>query len=203
MSKIGRPSLYTPELAEEICERMVGGEDLVSIVEDSEHIPNLSTIFRWMEAFPSFREMYARARDLQQDVFAAQTIRISDRQEIGEKTEIRTEGEAEITRALVSRDVGSEVVLKSTEGRMAVTITEDMVGQQATLFLGVPSITTKVTQGDMTEHRKLRIMARQWHAAKVAHGRYGDRLAHQMLDEKGKPTKAGITVIVDGSPASL
>jgi hypothetical protein len=47
---------------------------------------------------------------------------------------------------------------------------------------------------------KLRIEQRRWVASKLAPNRYGDRTALQMLDEHGKPAKAGITIIVDGAP---
>ena len=67
---------------------------------------------------------------------------------------------------------------------------------------GVPEITTKVMTADMVERTKLQIDARKWFASKVSPHKYGDRLAHQMLDENGKPARAGITVIVDGAPGS-
>ena len=43
----------------------------------------------------------------------------------------------------------------------------------------------------------LRIKTRQWILARMMPERFGDRLAHQMLDEHGKPAKAsGVVVIV-------
>lgn len=43
----------------------------------------------------------------------------------------------------------------------------------------------------------------KWRASKLAPHKYGDRVAHQMLDEHGKPAKAGITVIIDGAPRQI
>lgn len=48
--------------------------------------------------------------------------------------------------------------------------------------------------------RKLVIETERWLLARQAPNRYGDRTALQMLDEHGKPAKAGITIIVDGAP---
>ena len=48
--------------------------------------------------------------------------------------------------------------------------------------------------------RKIRIETRRWIASKLLPNVYGDRTALQMLDEHGKPAKAGITIIVDGAP---
>lgn len=55
-------------------------------------------------------------------------------------------------------------------------------------------IERKVVTEDMIERTRLQIDARKWWAARVAPQRYGDRLAHQMLDEKGKPARLEITV---------
>ena len=49
---------------------------------------------------------------------------------------------------------------------------------------------------------KLLISVTQWEASKLHPERYGDRTALQMLDETGKPAKAGITIIIDGAPGS-
>lgn len=46
--------------------------------------------------------------------------------------------------------------------------------------VGVKTVTKEsgieTTEGDMVEHRKLRILARQWYAAKLAPKKYGDKL---------------------------
>lgn len=59
---MGRPSSYKPEIADEICERMIEGEDLVQICKD-DHMPARVTIYRWMEANPDFETRIARARE--------------------------------------------------------------------------------------------------------------------------------------------
>lgn len=74
MPKAGRPSKYTKELADEICERIARGELAVDISE-LEHMPNWSTIWRWMETNEQFRNAYLRARELQQFYFADITLR--------------------------------------------------------------------------------------------------------------------------------
>ena len=47
---------------------------------------------------------------------------------------------------------------------------------------------------------RLIIDTAKWRAGRIAPQRWGDRSAVQMLDEHGKPTRAGITIIVDGAP---
>lgn len=50
-------------------------------------------------------------------------------------------------------------------------------------------------------HKKIEIETERWLLARQAPAKYGDRTAHQMLDERGKPAKAGVTIIIDGAKA--
>lgn len=59
---IGRPSLFTPELADDLCERIASGETLRSITKD-DHMPSWRTIWRWLQSNETFRAQYARARE--------------------------------------------------------------------------------------------------------------------------------------------
>lgn len=58
--KMGRPSLRTPELIDEICLRIAAGRSLISISKD-EDMPDHATIWRWIHAEDDFRDRYARA----------------------------------------------------------------------------------------------------------------------------------------------
>jgi len=60
---VGRPSLYTPELANNICYRVSNGESLRSICKDST-MPAQSTIHLWKLAYPEFSEQYRQAYKL-------------------------------------------------------------------------------------------------------------------------------------------
>lgn len=76
---IGRPSLYSPELALVICGRLAEGETLRAICRD-EAMPDRSTVFRWL-ADPDhagFRDQYARAREVQADTWGDEILEIAD-----------------------------------------------------------------------------------------------------------------------------
>lgn len=73
----GRPSGYTEELGYEICERIAHGESLTKICKD-EHMPYVSTVYRWLIKEKSFCDIYARAREDQADTMADQIIDIGD-----------------------------------------------------------------------------------------------------------------------------
>ena len=72
-----RPVEFTEEIAEEVCWRLAHGESLVSICS-SEHLPHCATIYRWLIRFPTFCEMYARAREDQADTNADEILAIAD-----------------------------------------------------------------------------------------------------------------------------
>lgn len=59
----GRPSVYTDEIAEEICYRLADGEPLLSICRD-EHLPHRATVLRWVvKAGHPFADRYFEARE--------------------------------------------------------------------------------------------------------------------------------------------
>ena len=74
---IGRPSLYSDELALTICERLADGMSLVEVCR-AEGMPHRSTVFRWLEQHPSFRDRYARARDFQAESMFDDILNIAD-----------------------------------------------------------------------------------------------------------------------------
>lgn len=73
----GRPSSYSPELAEAICERLAKGEPLARICE-SDDMPCFSTVWRWERDNDEFRKLSAHAREIGTHYIADDCIRISD-----------------------------------------------------------------------------------------------------------------------------
>lgn len=63
---MGRPSIYSAELAASICERIALGESLRAICRD-EGMPDQSTVHRWLSQDDEFASKCARARELQGD----------------------------------------------------------------------------------------------------------------------------------------
>ena len=78
----GRPSLYTPELGDHICELLAQGRTLRDVCRD-EHMPNEATVRGWAlkddeEARPGFFTQYTRAREIGYHAMADETLEISD-----------------------------------------------------------------------------------------------------------------------------
>ena len=74
---VGRPSTYSDELADRICEMLVEGNSLNSICK-IDGMPNISTVFRWLRTMPEFATSYARARDEQAETHWDEIIDIAD-----------------------------------------------------------------------------------------------------------------------------
>jgi hypothetical protein len=73
---MGRPSTYSHETAETICEEMLQGKGLVEICRAAD-MPSRVTVYRWLESNPDFRARMQRAREGLMDFFAEQILQIA------------------------------------------------------------------------------------------------------------------------------
>ncbi len=95
----GRPSDFTSEIADAICERLADGESLKSICF-SDGMPHRATVFRWLGAHAEFRDSYARAREAQADALFDEILDIANTPITGEKTKVDKDGNViEMTKA--------------------------------------------------------------------------------------------------------
>lgn len=65
---MGRPSSYTPVLAERVLSKLAELGSLRKVMADAEErgddtMPDQATVYRWLAAHPEFREHYTRARE--------------------------------------------------------------------------------------------------------------------------------------------
>lgn len=88
----GRPSIFTPELASAILQRVADGESVRSICRD-DAMPHLSTFFRWITEKPDFREQYDAATDVRAETIFEEALEIADTVLMGEKVKTIGEGE--------------------------------------------------------------------------------------------------------------
>lgn len=108
---VGRPSVYTEEIASEILQRMASGESVRAICED-EHMPARASVMLWVATDrESFSDRYAKACDARAHYWADELLDIADdsrndwmeRQEDGGGVGYVTNGEA-INRARLRVD---------------------------------------------------------------------------------------------------
>lgn len=89
--RTGRPTIFAEETATEIIERLAGGESLRGICQDA-HLPNISTVIRWLGKHPEFCAQYARARETWAESEFERMMEIADTVTLGERTKVISEG---------------------------------------------------------------------------------------------------------------
>lgn len=78
--RMSRPSTYTDEIAETICERIAHGEALTKICEDK-GIPAYKTVLRWRRDNEIFAKMFRAAKEDQADTLADRLLSVIDQVE--------------------------------------------------------------------------------------------------------------------------
>lgn len=79
MSKKGKPTKYSPELAKRICDLVASHSCGISkLCEMYEELPNPDSVFVWRARYPEFAEQYAQAKVKQIDFLIEEILDISD-----------------------------------------------------------------------------------------------------------------------------
>ncbi len=73
----GRPSIYSNELADQICLRIAAGDSVRKICSQSD-MPNEETIYRWALNREEFSKKYRIAREIQQERHLDELLEIAD-----------------------------------------------------------------------------------------------------------------------------
>ena len=93
--KTGRPSKYTPAIAEEIAQRLSMGEPLRKICRD-EHMPHWTVMYDWLAKDEDLSLRVARAREAGYEAMAEETLEIADNCQLGQ-TEVLDDKGSKVT----------------------------------------------------------------------------------------------------------
>lgn len=74
---MGRPSIQTTAMVDEIMERVANGEPLRQILRDP-GMPHWTTFYDWLEGDATLSLRFARARETGYDVIAQDALKIAD-----------------------------------------------------------------------------------------------------------------------------
>ena len=77
MTTTGRPSSYTQEIADTVCQRIAEGESLRTMCRDDDEMPSERTVYRWLNANEAFCQQYACARKTWADAQIEEIIAVS------------------------------------------------------------------------------------------------------------------------------
>lgn len=125
--KLGRPTDYTKDMADKICEKIANGRSLRSICAE-DGMPPMKTIYRWLEANEEFRHQYARAREKQADYFAEEIIEIADSAEAESaavsKAKLQIDARKWAASKIAPKKYGNkqEIDVKSSDGSMTPSV---------------------------------------------------------------------------------
>ncbi len=77
MSAMGRPEIYSDDLAARVCAALSDGQSLRTVCKPDD-MPGLTTVFKWLHEREDFAERYARAKAEAADAMAEDMQAISD-----------------------------------------------------------------------------------------------------------------------------
>ncbi len=75
--KLGRPSIYTEELAQRICAELSAGKSLRTVCKE-EWAPSRRQVFQWLSDKPDFAALYTIAKEESADLYAEEILEIAD-----------------------------------------------------------------------------------------------------------------------------
>jgi len=114
----GRPSSFTQEIADEICARVVQSDYGLEQVCEEDDMPSARTVFRWLAAkeHESFRQQYARAKELQGHVQADRGTRDALQATDAGLGRLKFDARKWQASKLASRVYGDKVALTGADG---------------------------------------------------------------------------------------
>lgn len=77
-SKGGRPSGYSAEIADLICERIANSSQGLNKICEADDMPSEKTVYNWIDKHPEFLQMYSHARARQADYIVSEILDIAD-----------------------------------------------------------------------------------------------------------------------------
>lgn len=128
--KLGRPTDYTKDMADKICEKISGGLSLRAICAEA-GMPARGTVYRWLIENADFQDQYARAREKQADYFAEEIIEIADSAEAESaavsKAKLQIDARKWAASKIAPKKYGdkSELDVKSGDGSMRAAVRLD------------------------------------------------------------------------------
>lgn len=76
---LGRPTKYSPELAEEICEAIAtDSKGLRRLCNENPEWPRKQNILKWLRKYPDFRARYMNAKSDQIETIVDEVLEIAD-----------------------------------------------------------------------------------------------------------------------------
>ncbi|KHN91527.1 hypothetical protein KKH3_15540 [Pectobacterium actinidiae] len=118
-NRVGRPSDYMQEVADDICTLLAEGESLRDVCLRP-GMPNKATVFRWLAENEGFRDQYAKATDVRADVIFDEIMDIAD----GVKADA-----SEVAKARLKIDARKWVLSRMAPKKYGERLTQEITGK--------------------------------------------------------------------------
>lgn len=150
MAKLGRPTLYSPELATKICKRLAAGESLSAICRE-ENSPSIEAVSQWLLDYEDFRQMYATARRHSADLMAEDILDIASNQPDVNRARLMIDTRKWIMARMQPRKYGDNIDMTSGGAPISISIDAIIGLMQQAKPPALPAEEAKpVTVGDLT-----------------------------------------------------
>lgn len=126
------------ELASEICSKMLQRKDdgnMMSLRDICaiEGMPAEGTVYRWLQEYPEFGEMYAHAREERSHLAAEDIIHIADTEEDPNKARVRIDARKWYAAKINRKDYGDSLDLG---GDLNIKLTDDQLELRLAHLIG-------------------------------------------------------------------
>lgn len=154
--KMGRPSDYLPEVADDICALLADGESLRKICKRP-GMPAIRTVMYWLQKHDDFMQQYVRAREGQAETLLEEILEIADE---------CIPDPAEVSKAKLRVDARKWYITKVAPKKYGDKITTELTGKD-----GGPIQYSDITDEELEERLK-----------ELGHGRNKSQLNEKLAD---------------------
>lgn len=155
VKKTGRPSKYSKEIADRICEMISASSKGLSTICKLKSMPSFVTVYSWLNNPENdyFLKQYTRAREAQAEFLADEIIEIADTARKGTKTRETKDGLFKETGDMVDR---SRLMIDARKWK-ASKLAPKKYGDKIDVTTGGESITPKQDLSKLTTEELLKL----------------------------------------------
>jgi len=75
---MGRPTVYTEDIGDLICDGVARKTPLARLCDENDELPSPRTVYRWLRTYKEFCQNYTRAKEDQADYLVEEALSIAD-----------------------------------------------------------------------------------------------------------------------------
>lgn len=132
--RIGRPSTFSQEVADKICEHIANGGYATHLERFG--LPSMATMCRWLNEHDGFREQYARAREKRAEHFAEEIVEIADTEQDPQRARVRVDARKWVASKLLPRVYGDNQRLE-VDHTFNISINDALIEAQSRVIEGI------------------------------------------------------------------